>query len=291
MSTGAEHARAALDAWLGGDPAAMLVGESVGRFGGNGGSTRGLLASHGPGRVVDTPIGDRSALGLALGLALAGRAVCVELSGSRSLLAAAEILGDAGRMASTEFRPSLVIRVPLGGEAGPVVDAPVGALLATLPSVPVCVATASTAGALLQRTLGRGVHVVLEPRAELARHASPRDADPGRLAVLREGSHVTLAAVGSGVAAALEAADALAHDGVDAEVLDLVALSPVDPALGEHVRRTGRLIAVHPGDAGLSRPMLAPALDAAFLYLESPPGDCPPQPTAVADAARRCVHY
>lgn len=290
MSTGATHVRDALHAWMTRDAGATLIGEGVGRAGGNAGSTAGLLAAH-PARVIDTPIGDRSALGLGLGMALAGRPVCVELSAGRALLAAAELLADAGRMSGSDFAPALTVRVPVGGEAGPAVDASVGALLAALPGVTVSVSTAGTAGTLLAAALGRGVHVILEPRAESGRRADVREVTLGRLAVLRAGTHVTVAAAGAGVAAALDAAESLALDGIDAQVVDLVTISPVDPALAGLVERTGRLIVVHPGDAGVARPALDHALHGAFLYLESPLGDCAPSASAVSDAVRRSVAF
>lgn len=291
MKSGAQAVLGALDAWLSSDPAAVLVGEGVGRSAGNAGSTQGLLGRHGPGRVIDTPIGDRSALGLALGLALGGRSVCVELTGSRGLLAAAEILADAGRLAATDFAPALTVRVPIGGEAGSRVDLPVGDVLRSLDGVRVVCATAATAGSLLAGVLGRGVTVVLEPRAELDRRADARAVDPARLAVLHAGDHATIAAAGEGVWAALLAADALLREGIRVEVVDLVCLSPIDPELHRLVARTGRLIVAHPGDGGLARPALAAAFGDAFLHLESPPGDCPPDPSAVAEAVRRSVHF
>jgi pyruvate dehydrogenase E1 component beta subunit len=287
--TGAQHAHDALSAFLTRD-SAVLVGENVGRGGGWGGSTAGLVDRFAD-QVIDTPVGDRSVVGLALGLALAGRPVCAELSSTRSLLAAASVLTDAARATRSEFRPALVLRVPFAQGLGPVVEPPVGDLLCRLAGIGVHVARAETVRGLLSATLGAGVHVVLESADDLDRRAPAHDVTPGEALVLREGAHVTLVAWGSGVRAALDAAEQLAADGVEATVLDAVTLSSLDASIGAHVRRTGRIVAVGPRGSSFVDRVLAHALDTAFLYLESPPGDCHADVAAVVKAARHSVHY
>ncbi|MEZ4317697.1 MAG: transketolase C-terminal domain-containing protein [Myxococcota bacterium] len=291
MKSGAEQVRDALSAWLERNGDAVLVGESVGRGGGNAGTTAGLFERFGADRVLDTPIADRTSFGLALGLALGGRPVAVELSSSRALLAVAEMLADAGRFASTAFRPALTVRVPIGGEAGEAIDPPAAELLDALPGVRVVCITAGTARSVLGAVLGSGVTVVLEPRAELAARREAVDAAADRARVVRDGSHATVLAWGSAVAAATSAAEALQSDGIEVRVLDLVCLSPVDPAVARHVIDTGRVVAAHPADSGLARRLLRVALDEAFLFLESPPGDCSADPEAVKQAVRDSVLY
>jgi pyruvate dehydrogenase E1 component beta subunit len=131
---------------------------------------------------------------------------------------------------------------------------------------------------------------VLEPRSELARRAEEAPCD-GSLRVLRDGAHATIATWGGGVRASLAAAEALAADGISARVVDLVSLAPLDAVFGDHVRATGRLVAAHDSDSLLARRVLRTALDDAFLYLESPPGDCPAFPDAVEKAVRDSVFY
>ncbi|MCB9673881.1 MAG: hypothetical protein H6737_02130 [Alphaproteobacteria bacterium] len=291
MKTGAEHIRDALAAWLDRTPTALLVGESVGAGEGHGGTTAGLLARFGAERVVDTPIADRTGFGLALGMALGGRPVCIELSSTRALLAVAEMLADAGRIAGTAFRPALTVRVPVGGEAGEAIDPPAGDLLAALPGVRVVCATAATAASLLSEVLGSGVTVVLEPRAELAVRRAAVDVSPDRLREVREGAHATVVAWGSAVDAALAAAEALAAEGISVQVVDPVALWPLDPDLGRRIVDTGRVVAAHPADGELARRVLSVALDDAFLYLESPPGHCSADPDSVQRAVRASVLY
>lgn len=290
MRTGADSVRQALSEWLESESTAVLIGESVGKGGGHGGTSQGLATLF-PGRVIDTPIADRTSFGLALGMALGGRPVAVELSSGRALLAIAEMLADAGRMAGTPFRPALTIRVPVGGEAGPVIDASAGDLLGAIGGLRVVCLTADTAHSVLRGALGSGVTVVLEPRSELAAAASPVPATPIAHRVLSDGSHATLLCWGPGVRAAVQAAATLADEGISVRVIDLVSLSPLDPRVGQHVVDTGRLIAVHSTDSHLAQRVLGVALDEAFLYLESPPGDCAAHPEAILDAVRESVFY
>ncbi len=285
MKRGDQHVHAALSAWLDSDSSAVLLGESVGANP----STEGLHTRF-PDQVRRTPIADRTTFGLALGMAVGGRPVCVSLSSSRALLAVSEMLADAARLADSEFRPALTIRVPTGGQAGSAIDPAIGDVLAGLSGLRVVCSTASTASTLLARVLGKGVSVVLEPRAELARHAEAAPCDTS-MRVLRQGGHVTIATWGSGVRASLAAAESLATDGVEATVIDLVSLSPLDPSLGEQVRATGRIVAAHDSDSPLASRVLRAALGDAFLYLESPPGDCPAHPDAVSKAVRDSVYY
>ena len=109
---------------------------------------------------------------------------------------------------------------------------------------------------------------------------------------MRDGSHVTLAAWGHGVSTATDAADQLAQDGIEADVIDLVSLQPIDRALlGERVRTTGRLVVVHPDDPVMARLVHEAALQEAFLHLESPLAASAGDSQRVAAAARDSVHF
>jgi len=283
--TFAAAARAALQHALG-DDAVVLLGDTVGR---PGSATEGLR-----GTLLALPSGDRGLVGVGLGMALAGKKVIVELPSAARLAAVTELLAEAGRLAGTENSITLVVRAPCGRELG-ALDAPLGQALAPVPGVRVMCSSspASEAGLLLGALAQRGVTVLLSPRA-LAAHRSEVQLAPsgGELQVLRDGHHVTVAAWGAGVPAALAAAEALADEGISAMVVDLVALAPLPTqALGELVQRTGRLVVAHPDDDIQADHVRAVGLHGAFLHLESPLARVQAHPDPIARAVRDAVFY
>lgn len=291
--TGAGAVRATLGDLMQRDERVVVLGDSVGRAGGIAGSTEGLLDRFGPDRVIDLPVADRAALGFAVGLALGGRVPVVELPSTGRLPAVVEVLAEAARVAGGgEFRVPLVLRVAYGDEAEGL-DRPVGDILPDGVRV-LCASDPSQAAALLRGAVEQsGPTVLLEPRSvHLARGTlSP---EPAHLAarIVRTGRHVTLAAWGSGVQAACSAADELHRDGISAEVIDLVTLAPVDrETLGASVRKTGRLVVVHPGDVALAARIQHVGLDEGFVYLESPLAGALDNASAIADAARASANY
>ncbi len=289
----ADAIRDVLSAAMAADPGVALLGEAVGRAGGVAGTCAGLRDAFGDERVRDLPVADRGTVGLALGLALSGRRPVVELADTSRLPAVLEVLADAVAIAAKrEFPCPLVVRVPYGTEAAGL-DRPVGPWL--VPGLRViCSSDPASAAGLLRWALGQDAPVViLEPRALYPQRGTVGDdvLAPGAR-VLGSGRHVTLAGWGTGVATALTAAEALAAEGIDADVLDLVSLSPLDAAtVGARVRETGRLVVVHPDDPGLARAVRQAALDEAFLYLEAPLADAPAASASVARAARDAVTY
>ncbi len=294
-TTTAAALRAVLEDALAHDDDLVIVGESVGNGGGLAGTTRGLRERFGPARVVEVPVADRAAVGFAVGLALGGRTVVVELSSTGRLPAVLEALAEACAIAAKgEFRVPLVLRVPYGDEAGERIDRPLGDLLAGVPGLTVaCGADTATMTGLLRAALRRGgPTLLLEPRALYAERGEASDATPLAARVLRAGRHVTVAAWGGGVRAALAAADTLAGEGIEVEVIDLVTLAPLDRAtLSAQVRATGRLVVAHPEDAALAERVLRLGLHEAFLYLEAPPAAAPSNVAAVARAARDSATY
>lgn len=271
----------------------VLIGESEG---GVAGTTEGLREQFGDERVLRVPVADRAAAGLAVGLALGGRTAVVEITASGRLTALLEVLAEAASVADGgEFGLPLVVRVPYGTEAGDRVDRPLGDLLAGVPGLSVvCASSPATAAGLLRAALDtRRPTVILEPRV-LYRDRGEVGADPlplGTARLVREGADLTLATWGAGVQVALEAAEQVQGD-LSAEVIDLLSLAPLDTAtLGEHLRRTGRIVTVHPDDDALAERVLRVGLHEAFLYLESPPAAARDDIDAVATAARDSVFY
>lgn len=286
--------REVLHTSLSADDRIVLLGENLVELGGFDGSTTGLAQAFGD-RVRDVPIADRAMVAMAVGMALGGKLPVVHLADTARLYGVLEPLAEAGRIAaSQEFAVPLVIRVPQGEEA-PGIDQPVGPILADLPGVAVwCASSPAQAAGLLATAMTRTAPtVVLQPRALSAfRGEVARDPVAPQPREVRAGHHVTLAAWGSALPAALRAAETLEADGMSCQIVDLVALAPLDHAwLGACVRETGRLVVVHPGDPGLARHVRHAGLDAAFLYLEAPLGQAPATPGAVVEAARAAVLY
>jgi pyruvate dehydrogenase E1 component beta subunit len=219
----------------------------------------------------------------------------VELAGTGRLPAALEVLAEAGALAAAgEFAVPLVVRVPYGSEAGGL-DAPVGAFLCDLPGVRVvCPSTPALAAGLARWAIdARSPVVLLEPRALAhVRGEIGDEAIPPVAGLVRRGTHATIATFGAGVQAAVDAAAALALEGIDVDVIDLVSLAPLDLGmLGARVRATGRLVVAHPGDRALAARIREAAVDAAFLYLEAPLTDARAEAKPITEAVRQAVHY
>jgi pyruvate dehydrogenase E1 component beta subunit len=256
---------------------------------------RGLLEVYGPKQVLEVTVADRSTLGLAVGMALGGRTVIVEISSTGRLPAVFEVLTDAAAIARRgDFGMNLVIRVPYGHDAEGL-DTPVGQTLHRIPGLEiVCPSDASQAAGLLRTALQSARPTLfLEPRALYDDRAQTTDAAiPFAPRRLRVGNHVTLAAWGTGVRAALDAADSLSNNGIEADVLDLVSLSADNHTLlSESVTQTGRLVVVHPEDPILADAIRQTALESAFLYLESPLAQARDTADSVFSAAQASITY
>jgi pyruvate/2-oxoglutarate/acetoin dehydrogenase E1 component len=261
MKTGVEQLAAALRARMDKDTAVVVLGEALELSG----TTSGLLAAF-PGRVHLLPAADASLVGVAVGLAMAGKRPVLELAESASIWGVIQQVGQeaASLKDRGEFRAPIVVRVPLApGGWDPT------ALVESVAGLTIGVAgTPGDAAHLLASALESSDPVVLfEPRVVLADRGEAVDAGFGKAHVLREGEHATVLALGDGVSAALRAAEAVAGEGISVEVIDLRWVRPLDVAtIGESVGRTGRAIV-----AGGSPGALALAVQEAFLRLESPP--------------------
>jgi 2-oxoisovalerate dehydrogenase E1 component beta subunit len=274
---------AALRALLTDDPRVHLLGEAVDLSP----ATAGLRAAF-PGRVHLLPAADATLTGIAVGMAFGGARPIVELSGPASIWGALQQLGQEAAPArrAGEFRCGVVLRVPVGpGEPLPL------DLLAGVPELGVAVASSAQDAVDLLRSALAGDQpvVIFEPAMALARPAAAgtpaRSIGAARLA--REGDRATLLAHGDGVAVALAAAERLAGEGVEIEVLDLGSLQPLDrAALSERVQRTGRALVVG-GPLGL----LSTVTELAFLRLEAPPVVVPAELEAVTAALRLALSF
>ncbi len=296
-----EALRDALAAEMQADSSVFLIGVDVAQNRGAPKVTQGLCDAFGPRRVVSVPTLDEAVVGMAVGAAFAGLKPVVALeSWGRSI----ETLGASLTSAAQTFYLSggrlevpIVFRGPNGfspGLSGE--DARcVAAALARIPGLKVAQpATASAARVLLAAAIrDPGPVAVLEhDLLYAAREPATAPAGDVRLGVARlarPGKDVTLAAAGHAVTIALEAALSLDREGIEAEVLDLMCVAPLDrSAIAASVARTGRLVTVEEGaaDLGIGAEILAFIAQDCFHALKCPPariaGQRVPMPYAAA---------
>lgn len=283
-----EALRDALAAEMHADERVFLIGTDVAQNRGAPKVAQGLLDTFGEKRVVNVPPLEDAVFGVALGAALSGLKPVVEIAHwGRALEVLTPYLATAAEtfyLSGGAQTVPLVIRGPNGfvpGMAG--ADARcVAADLARIPGLKVAQpATASAAKALMGAAIqDAGPVVVLEhellyplpdpePEADL-----PFDAAPGRARVVRAGGDVTIAAAGRAVTTALDAAHALACEGIEAEIVDLMWVRPLDrETVVSSVARTGRLVTLEDGiaDGGIGSELVAFIAENHFGILRSPP--------------------
>ncbi len=269
------------------DDRVIVLGEDVGLDGGVFRITDGLIERFGPERVVDTPLAESAIAGMAIGMALYGlRPVCEMQFSGFAYQAFAQIESHAARLrhrTGGRFQVSMVMRAPYGGgvralehhsESREAYYAHTPGLKMVIPSGP------RNARALLVSALRDPDPVIFfEPKAlyRAFREEVPEEPETmplGQAQVVRPGDAITLIAYGAMMPPTLQAAAILQEeDGVEAEVIDLLTLSPLDAeTLAESVRRTGRAVVVHeaPRSFGPGAEIVARLVEKAFWYLEAP---------------------
>lgn len=267
------------------DPRVVLIGEDVGAAGGVFGQTRGLLERFGPARVIDTPISESAIVGLSVGAAMAGLRPVVEIMfGDFITLGMDQLVNQAAKlhwMSQGQFRVPLVLRTSVGSgsSTGPQHSQALHAWLAHVPGLKVVFpSTAADAKALMKAAVRDDNPVIFfEDRASYGvKGPVPTGellAPIGRAAVLRPGRDVSLIAVGRMVGIALAAAEALRPDGIEAEVVDVRTLSPLDvDGLAASVRRTSRALVLDQGSRryGAAAEIAQSVSEAAFDWLDAP---------------------
>jgi pyruvate dehydrogenase E1 component beta subunit len=267
------------------DERVFLMGEDVGRYGGSFGVSRGLLDEFGPERIRDTPLSESAFVGAGIGAALGGMRPIVEvMTVNFSLLALDQIVNNAAtltHMSGGQLHVPLVIRMTTG--AGRQLAAQHSHSLecwyAHVPGLRVLApATLHDARGMLWPALEDPNPVVIFEHGSLYNvegelPGEPAAVDIERAAIRRDGRDVTLVAHGGTVGTALDAAEALAQDGVEAEVVDLRVLRPLDErTVLESVARTHRAVLVDESwrSGGLAAEVSARIMEAAFYELDAP---------------------
>jgi len=241
------------------DPRVVLLGIDVGAGGGIFAVTRGLYEEFGPERVRDTPISESGVLGAAVGAAATGLKPIVELMFMDFLGVCFDpLLNQASKlryMTGGGLSFPLVVRTQTGAgrSSGAQHSQSLEAIVAHVPGLKVVLpSTVADAYSLMRSAIRDPDPVVyvenrtLYSRRDVRPDATQEPAPLGSARVVRPGADVTVVAWSRMVEVSLEAAETLAGNGVDLEVIDLRSLVPLDLAtLLESVRRTGRMVVVH----------------------------------------------
>ncbi len=269
------------------DPDVILIGEDIGSYGGAFGVTRGLLERYGPMRVIDTPISEAGIAGACVGAAVSGLRPVGDMQFSDFITLGMEQVVLQGARMRTMFAGQvsvpLVMRLPGGAGTGAAAQHS-GSYENWFVHVPglkvVMPASAYDAKGLLLSAIDDDNPVIFCEHKLLynARGHVPEDAyrEPlGVTRILRKGRDLTLVATSLMVGLALEAADQLADEGIDVEVIDPRTLRPLDDSpIVESVIRTGRLLVVHEAveTGGFGGEVVARVVASeAFDYLDAPP--------------------
>jgi pyruvate dehydrogenase E1 component beta subunit len=281
-----EALRAALREALASDPRVFLMGEDVGRYGGSYAVSHGLLEEFGPERVRDTPLSESTFLGAGIGAALGGLRPIVELmTVNFSLLALDQIVNNAAtlrHMSGGQMGVPLVVRMATGGgrQLAAQHSHSFEGWYAHVPGIRVLTpATVTDARGMLGAALRESdpvfifEHAMLYPtEGELDASALPL-ADITRAAVRRAGTDVSLITYGGSLGKTLAAAAVLADRGIDAEVIDLRSLRPLDsPAILASVAKTHRAVVVDEAwqTGSFAAEVSAQIMEGAFFELDGP---------------------
>jgi pyruvate dehydrogenase E1 component beta subunit len=280
-----EAAREGLRDALRRDERVFLMGEDVGRYGGCYAVSKGLLDEFGPERVRDTPLSESAFVGAGIGAAMAGMRPIVEvMTVNFSLLALDQIVNNAAtllHMSGGQFNVPLVIRMATGGgrQLAAQHSHSLEGWYAHVPGIKVLApATCEDVRGMLWTALEDPDPVLIFEHQSLypLEGELPADAGPvpiDHALVRRPGRDVSLIAYGGTLRTALAAAEALAAEGVDAEVLDLRSLRPLDEAaILATVCRTHRAVVVDEGwrSGSLAAEVTTRIVEGAFYELDAP---------------------
>jgi len=301
-----EAVRAAImDAMLR-DDRVFLMGEDVGAYGGSYAVSKGLLAEFGEDRIRDTPLSESGFTGAGIGAAMVGMKPIVEImTVNFSLLALDQILNTAAtirHMSGGQFAAPVVIRMATGGgrQLAAQHSHSLEGWYAHIPGLRVLApATLEDARGMLWTALQEPDPVLIFEHLMLYNHTGELARDAGaveidRAAIRRPGRDVSLITYGGSLYKTLDAAEALAAEGIEAEVIDLRVLRPLDDAtIMASVARTRRAVVVDEGwrSGSLSAEIAARIMEQGFWHLDAPVGrvcsaEVPiPYPRHLEDAA------
>ncbi len=268
------------------DERVFIMGEEIGKWGGTYAVTRGFYDEFGEKRVRDTPIAEGVIVGAAVGAAMAGlRPIAEIMTINFAFLAMDQIVNHAAKihyMFNGQIRVPLVIRTVGGGgrQLGATHSQTPDSVFSHFPGLKVVSpGTAADAKGLLKAAIREDDPVLFIEHATLyqAKGEVPDDEDfiipIGESDVKREGKDATIVSYSKGLQLSLDAAEKLAQEGIDVEVIDLRTLRPLDtrPVI-ESVKKTNRIVVVEEGwrSYGVGSEIAARVQELAFDYLDAP---------------------
>ena len=268
------------------DDRVFVMGEEVAQYQGAYKVTQGLLDEFGPKRVVDTPITEHGFAGLGAGAAMGGLKPVIEfMTFNFAMQAIDHIINSAAKtnyMSGGQMRCPIVFRGPNGAAArvGAQHSQNYGPWYASVPGlIVICPYSAADAKGLLKAAIRSEDPVVfLENELLYGQHFDVPEMDDyvlpiGKARIVRPGRDVTLVSYSIGVGVALQAAEDLMHEGINAEVIDLRTLRPLDKAtVLESLKRTNRMVVVEEGwpTCSIASEIIAIAMTDGFDDLDAP---------------------
>lgn len=282
-----EGIRQAMDEELARDDRVFIVGEDVGPRGGVFRATEGLYDKYGGERILDSPLAELSIVGVGIGAAVYGlRPICEIQFADFIHPAFNQIVNEAARMcyrSDGEWTVPLVIRAPYGGGIGGGLyhSQSVEAFFTHVPGLKVVVPSTPVDAKGLLKSAVRDPNPVLyfEPKKgyRLIKGEIPEGEEVlvplGSARVSRAGTDLTVISYGMMHHYCLQAAGAVAEDGVDVEVIDLRSLIPLDKkTILESVQKTGKVLIIHEDNltGGYGAEIAAVIAEQAFTYLDAP---------------------
>ncbi|MEA3419818.1 MAG: alpha-ketoacid dehydrogenase subunit beta [Campylobacterota bacterium] len=269
------------------DERVFLIGEDVGRYGGCFAVSMGLQEEFGPERIIDSPLSESAFTGAGIGAAMNGMRPIVEImTVNFSLLALDQIMNNAAtllHMSGGQFNVPLVIRMATGGgkQLAAQHSHSLEGWFAHIPGLKVLTpATVQDAYGMVGLALNDPDPVLIFENSLLYNTKGMLDttATPlpiGKALVHRPGKDLTILAYGINLFKALKAAETLAAEGIDAEVIDLRSLRPLDDAaIMESLKKTHRVMIVDEGwkSGSISAEIMARINEQAFYELDAPMG-------------------
>lgn len=268
------------------DEKVFIMGEEVGVWGGTYAVTRGFYDEFGEKRVRDTPISEMAIVGAGVGAAMAGlRPIAELMTINFAFVAMDAIVNSAAKvryMFGGEFTVPLVIRTTTGGgrQLGATHSHSPEIIFAHFPGIYLAApSNAIDAYGLLKTAIRDDNPVMFVEHSTLYQKRAEVPLDPdftlpvGKSNLVREGSDVTLVSISKGVHICLEAAEKLAEEGIEAEIVDLRWLRPLDTELFiESFKKTNRMVVVEEGlpQFGIGSEVTARVMEEAFDWMDAP---------------------